>query len=136
MVPGIRTAVVVGDAVRASKLLAASPEGSHASIGPAQIDFVVAHDADELQRLTTAPEPAKKAEPELHITIDGKLFTVPIAGNIDKHVDLGDSAIFSNSASPGGPRRADDWKADIVRVGLNYKFGGDPWGKAPVGAKY
>ena len=80
-------------------LLAASPESSHASIGPAQIDFVMAHDAEELQRLTSPPEPAKKAEPELQITIDGKPFTVPIAGNIDKSVDLGDSGV---SARIGG----------------------------------
>jgi outer membrane immunogenic protein len=25
---------------------------------------------------------------------------------------------------------------DVVRFGLNYKFGGDPWGKSPVVAKY
>src|SRR5580704_6785466 len=80
-------------------LLAASPESSHASIGPAQIDFVVAHDADELQRLATAPEHAKKAEPELQITIDGKPFTVPLAGNVDKSIDLGDSGV---SAHIGG----------------------------------
>ena len=24
----------------------------------------------------------------------------------------------------------------VVRIGLNYKFGGDPWGKGPVVAKY
>ncbi len=80
-------------------LLAASPESSHASIGPAQIDFVVAHDAEELQRLTAPPEPAKKAEPELQITIDGKPFTVPLAGNVDKSIDLGDSGV---SAHIGG----------------------------------
>jgi outer membrane immunogenic protein len=25
---------------------------------------------------------------------------------------------------------------NIVRIGLNYRFGGDPWGKAPVAARY
>jgi hypothetical protein len=77
-------------------LLAASPESSHANIGPAQIDFVMAHDADELQRLTSAPEPAKKPEPELRMTIDGKPFTVPIAGTVDKHVVLGDSGVCAH----------------------------------------
>jgi hypothetical protein len=80
-------------------LLAASPERSHANIGPAQIDFVVAHDDGELQRLTTTPEAAKKAEPELQITIDGKPFTVTVIRNIDKPVDLGDSGV---SARIGG----------------------------------
>jgi outer membrane immunogenic protein len=27
-------------------------------------------------------------------------------------------------------------RSEAVRVGLNYRFGGDPWGKAPVVAKY
>ena len=80
-------------------LLAASPERSRASIGPAQIDFVVARDAEDLRRLTTAPEPEKKAEPELRITIDGKTFPVMLAGNVDKHIDLGDSGV---SAHIGG----------------------------------
>ena len=77
-------------------LLAASPDRNSASIGPAQIDFVVARDDAELQRLTSAPEPAKKPEPELQITVDGKSFTVPIAGNIDKRVGLGDSGVFAH----------------------------------------
>jgi hypothetical protein len=25
---------------------------------------------------------------------------------------------------------------NVVRVGLNYRFGGDPWGKSPIVAKY
>jgi outer membrane immunogenic protein len=29
-----------------------------------------------------------------------------------------------------------DLTEQLVRVGINYKFGGDPWGKAPVSAKY
>ena len=77
-------------------LLAASPDRNSASIGPAQIDFVVARDDAELQRLTAAPEPAKKAEPQLQITIDGKSFAVPISGNIDKRVGLGDSGAFAH----------------------------------------
>jgi outer membrane immunogenic protein len=47
------------------------------------------------------------------------------------HVDLGDGPVVTN----GTARQALDWKTDIVRVGLNYKFG-DPWGKSPVAAKY
>jgi hypothetical protein len=80
-------------------LLATSPERSHASIGPAQLEFVVAHDADEVRRLTTAPQPAKKTEPVLQIEVDGKQFTVPLAGNTDKDVALGESGV---SAHVGG----------------------------------
>lgn len=79
-------------------LLAASPERSHASIGPAQLEFVVAHDVDEVQRLTTAPEPAKKTEPELRIEVDGKQFVVKLAGNIDKDVALGESGVRAHVA--------------------------------------
>ena len=41
-------------------LLAASPERSHASIGPAQFEFVMAHNADEVRRLTAAPSDASE----------------------------------------------------------------------------
>ena len=47
------------------------------------------------------------------------------------HVNLGDSAIADNG---GDPRRADHWNTNIVRIGLNYKFG--DWGKSPIVAKY
>lgn len=79
-------------------LLAASPERSHASIGPAQIVFVAARDAEEVKRLTAPPEEAKKAEPELQIEVDGKQFTVPLAGNIDKDVGLGESGVNAHIA--------------------------------------
>jgi outer membrane immunogenic protein len=36
----------------------------------------------------------------------------------------------------GGGCVIGEFKTDIVRAGLNYRFGGDPWGKAPVVAKY
>lgn len=79
-------------------LLASSPERSHASIGPAQFEFVVARDADEAKRLTSPPEEAKKSEPELQIEVDGKQFTVPLAGNIDKDVALGESGATAHLA--------------------------------------
>src|SRR5208283_3657922 len=75
-------------------LVAASPERSHANIGPAQFEFVLARDADELRRLTSAPAAdAAKAGPELRIEIDGKPFTVPLAENVDKDVRLGESGV-------------------------------------------
>jgi hypothetical protein len=77
-------------------LLAASPERSHASIGPAQLEFVVAHDADEVKRLTTAPAPANKTESELRIEVDGKQFLVKLAGNIDKDLALGESGVTAH----------------------------------------
>ena len=79
-------------------LLASSPERNRASIGPAQIEFVAARDADEVRRLTTAPEDAKKTEPQLQIEIDGKRFTVPVAGTADKNVGLGDSGVSAHIA--------------------------------------
>lgn len=74
-------------------LLAASPEQSHASIGPAQIEFIAARDADEVKRLTSASADAATAGPELRIEIDGKSFTVPVAANVDKDVPLGESGV-------------------------------------------
>ncbi len=79
-------------------LVAASPERSHASIGPAQFEFVLARDADELRRLTSAPADAAKAGPELRIEIDGKPFTVPLAENVDKDVRLGESGVKAHIA--------------------------------------
>jgi hypothetical protein len=79
-------------------LLASSPERSHANVGPAQLQFAVARDADEVNRLTTAPEEAKKAGPELQIEVDGKRFAVPIIGNVDKSVPLGESGINAHVA--------------------------------------
>jgi hypothetical protein len=79
-------------------LLAASPERSHASIGPAQFEFVMARDADEVNRLTAGPEDAVNSGPELRIEIDGKPFRVPLAGNVDKDVALGTSGVNAHIA--------------------------------------
>jgi hypothetical protein len=79
-------------------LVASSPERSHANIGPAQFEFVVAHDADEVRRLTSAPADVAKAGPELRIEIDGKQFTVPLAENVDKDVTLGESGAKAHIA--------------------------------------
>jgi outer membrane immunogenic protein len=49
------------------------------------------------------------------------------------HVDLGDAKFGVTGAGLPYHARGD---FDVVRFGLNYKFGGDPWGKAPVSAKY
>jgi hypothetical protein len=79
-------------------LLAASLERSHASIGPAQIEFVLARDQDEVKRLTSAQTGATKTGPELRIEVDGKLFTVPLGGNVDKDVPLGESGMKAHIA--------------------------------------
>jgi hypothetical protein len=79
-------------------LLAASPDRSHANIGPAQIDFVMARDADEVRRLTMAPADAAKTGPELQIEIEGKSFTVPLTENVDKDVPLGVSGMKAHIA--------------------------------------
>ncbi|HVM59635.1 MAG TPA: cytochrome c biogenesis protein ResB [Verrucomicrobiae bacterium] len=78
-------------------LLAASPERNHASIGPAQFEFVAAHDASEVKRLTAAPAEAG-AGPELQIEIDGKSYPVALAGNVDKDVPLGESGVQAHIA--------------------------------------
>jgi outer membrane immunogenic protein len=51
------------------------------------------------------------------------------------HFDLGSKTITEFSPPAGNFRFDVKTNGDIVRVGLNYKFG-DPWGKAPVVAKY
>ena len=79
-------------------LVASSPERSHANIGPAHLQFVVARDAAEVRRLTMAPEDAAKAGPEFQIEVDGKQFAVPIVGNADKAVPLGESGISARVA--------------------------------------
>ncbi len=79
-------------------LLALSSERNRASLGPAQIEFVAARDADELKRLTAAPEEAKKTEPQLQVDVDGRRFTVALAGNVDKPVSLGDSGVSARVA--------------------------------------
>jgi len=48
------------------------------------------------------------------------------------HLDLGHKN-FEFPAFPGLPSRVNE-KLDIVRVGVNYKFG--DWGKGPVSARY
>lgn len=79
-------------------LLASSPERSHASIGPAQFEFVMARDADEVKRLTAAPADAANAGPGLRIEIDGKPFTITLAANVDKDVPLGNSGVKAHIA--------------------------------------
>lgn len=53
------------------------------------------------------------------------------------HIDsLGDKVTYPFLPGPPGfPERVSLRNIDIIRIGLNYKFG-DPWGKAPVVAKY
>jgi hypothetical protein len=79
-------------------LLAASPERNHANIGPAQFEFVMARDADEVKRLTSAPADAANAGPALRIEIGGKPFTVALAENVDKDVLLGNSGVNAHLA--------------------------------------
>ncbi len=79
-------------------LLAASPERSHANIGPANIEFVTARNQDEVRRLTAAPSDAANTGPALRVEIDGKPFTVPLAENVDKDVTLGESGVKAHIA--------------------------------------
>jgi outer membrane immunogenic protein len=51
-----------------------------------------------------------------------------------QYIDLGSKTLI-DPASVITSRNVDG-RFSTVRVGLNYKFGGDPWGKAPVVAKY
>jgi len=44
-------------------------------------------------------------------------------------IDLRNELYFPTAPSTTG------WRGDSIKVGINYKFG-DPWGKAPVSAKY
>jgi outer membrane immunogenic protein len=52
--------------------------------------------------------------------------------------DLGTKLTYDVAPGGGGtlPEKVSLKNLDVVRFGLNYKFGGDPWGKAPVVAKY
>jgi hypothetical protein len=79
-------------------VLTTPPERSHASIGPAQIEFVAARDADDLKRLLAEPDRAQKGAPTLLVQVGPKQFTLPINGNLDKHVDLGDSGVSAHVA--------------------------------------
>lgn len=47
--------------------------------------------------------------------------------------DFGHPDVF-DPALPGNERH--DLTEQLLRVGINYKFGGGPWGKAPVSAGY
>ncbi len=74
-------------------LLADSPEQSHANMGPAQIEFVVARDDNDLKRLMSAPDEAGPAQPEVAIAVGEKQVTLQLRENLDKRVDLGDSGV-------------------------------------------
>jgi len=58
------------------------------------------------------------------------------SGRIEyRHTDYGTSRGQLLPDFPGVFISVHD-KTDVVRVGLTYRFGGDPWGKSPVVAKY
>jgi outer membrane immunogenic protein len=54
-----------------------------------------------------------------------------------QYIDLGGETISGVSTNGVFLTSSNiDNKFQTVRIGLNYKFGGDPWGKSPVVAKY
>jgi hypothetical protein len=77
-------------------LVADSSEHSRASVGPAQIEFVVARDADELKRLTTEAGESAAAKPVVVIRVAGKDLRFDIAANLDKHLDLGEAGVTAH----------------------------------------
>jgi len=74
-------------------LLADSPDNSRASLGPAQIQFVVAADDQELKQLTNAPDASATTHPELQIAIGPKSFNFDVQKNMEKVLDLGDTGV-------------------------------------------
>jgi outer membrane immunogenic protein len=47
-----------------------------------------------------------------------------------EYLDYVGSQDINGEETPGGGNKLKDIR--VLRIGLNYKFGGDPWGKAPV----
>jgi len=47
-----------------------------------------------------------------------------------------DYTIAGAGAAGGSSTVTIDQNIHVVKIGLNYRFGGDPWGKAPVTARY
>ncbi|HUJ09717.1 MAG TPA: cytochrome c biogenesis protein ResB [Verrucomicrobiae bacterium] len=78
-------------------LLAASPERNHASIGPAQFEFVVAKNEAEVKNLLAPPENGSQ-EPTITIRVDGKDFGFNAAKNVDKPLRLGDTDVSAHIA--------------------------------------
>jgi outer membrane immunogenic protein len=50
--------------------------------------------------------------------------------------DYGSHNYHAETLIPPSVLRMHDFTTNVVRIGLTYKFGGDPWGKGPVVAKY
>jgi hypothetical protein len=81
-------------------LVAGSAGHDRASLGPAQVVFVVAHDAEELKHLLAEPGRADSGAgaPTISISVGGKQFKFDVAGNVDKHLDLGDTGLSAHIA--------------------------------------
>jgi hypothetical protein len=81
-------------------LVAASPERSHASIGPAQFEFIAAKDQAELKNLLAEPSHpgSGSGAPTVIITVGGKDFSFDVAENVDKHLSLGDTGVGAHIA--------------------------------------
>ncbi len=77
-------------------LLASPPERSRASVGPAQFEFIVAHDEADLKRLTTATEERTDTKPVVVISVGGKSFRFEVTDDREKHLDLGDTGISAH----------------------------------------
>ena len=74
-------------------LLAASPDANRIGIGPANVEFIQAHDEQELKRFMAPPDEQAAAKPMLEIAVGGKIFRFDIADNLDKHLDIGDTGV-------------------------------------------
>ncbi len=76
-------------------LLANSPDDSRASLGPAQVQFVVAADDEQLRHLTNAPDESTPAQPavRMQIAIGGKSFSFDVSKDLHKPLDLGDTGL-------------------------------------------
>lgn len=76
-------------------LIAASPEQSRASLGPARVEFVVARDEAELKSLLAEPgrPDSGVGAPTISIQVGPKNFKFAAAENVDKHLALGDTGI-------------------------------------------
>ncbi|HUK83809.1 MAG TPA: cytochrome c biogenesis protein ResB [Verrucomicrobiae bacterium] len=74
-------------------LVASLPEQSRASLGPANVQFVVLGDESQVAAFTNVAGDSASAKPQLQIVVGGKSFTFDVASNLEKHLTLGDTGL-------------------------------------------
>ena len=89
-------------------LLANVPDQSQVAFGPMRLAFMVAHDAAELQRLTTVPATKTGAPPQVQITLDGKTTTLDVAGSLSKPVPVAETGVSATLMGYWPDFRMDD----------------------------